>query len=77
MIITINQYETRAEKIKLTIIKYLFYEKKPIVTEVTIKKEVDCYNVNIEAVVRKLNESKKFPLISCIKNSYGVLTLVV
>ena len=77
MITTINQYEIRAEKIKTAIIKYLFYDKKPIVTEVTIKKEVDCYNVNIEAVVRSLNSSNKFPRISCIKNSYGVLTLVV
>lgn len=77
MVTTIKQYNTRAEKIKTAIIKYLFYDKKPIVTEVTIKKEVDCYNVNIEAVVRSLNSSNKFPHISCIKNSYGVLTLVI
>lgn len=77
MIVTRQEYKERQEKIKGLIIKLLFVDKKHIVTEVTIKKEVSCYNVNIEAIIREINDLKSYPVISCIKNSYGVLSLQV
>ena len=43
------------EAIKNVIIKLLFNDKKELITEVTIKKEVSCYNVNIERVVLDIN----------------------
>lgn len=74
---TYIEVQERAKVIKEVITRLLFKDKKHIVTEVTIKKEVNCYNVNIESVVRDINSSKEFPFISCRNNSYGVLSLYV
>ncbi len=67
----------KTKAIKDLIIKLLFNDKKELITEVTIKKEVSCYNVNIERVVLDINRSGLYPFISSYKNGYGVLTLVV
>lgn len=77
MVTTKKELEDRALKIKETIVRLLFEDKKPIVTEVTICKEVSCYQVNIRAVVKTINDSALYPYINCVINSYGVLTLVV
>ena len=71
------EYNKRIEAIKKVIIKLLFEDRKPIVTEVTIKKEVDCYNVNIQRVVLDINSLNLYPYISYSYNSYGVLNLLV
>lgn len=73
----IKQYNERRDKIKSFIVDKLIKENKSMITEVSIKYEVSCYNVNIRACVRELNESKLYAPISCYVNSYGVLTLVV
>ena len=74
---TTIEYNKRSKAIKDLIIKLLFEDKKGIITEVTIKKEVYCYKVNIERVVFDINQSKLFAPISCYKNGYGVLSLAV
>jgi hypothetical protein len=65
------------DKVKETIINLLFEVKKPIVTEVTIKYKVPCYNVNIQSIVREINSSGLYPNIDCVYNSYGVLCLQI
>ena len=67
----------KTNAIKDLIIKLLFNDKKELITEVTIKKEVSCYNVNIQRVVLDINRSGLYPFISSYVNGYGVLTLVV
>ena len=74
---TTTEYDKRSKTIKDLILNLLFEDKKGIITEVTIKKEIDCYNVNIEKVVFDINQSKLFAPISCYKNGYGVLSLSV
>ena len=46
-------------------------DKRGLITEVTIKKEVSCYNVNIKRVVLDINRSGLYPFISSYKNFWG------
>ena len=74
---TTQEYQQRSEAIKVLIIELLFKQNKSYITEVTIKYQVPCYNVNIKRVVYDINKEGIYSLISYKVNSYGVLVLFV
>lgn len=72
-----KDFDKRFNNIKELIVKSLFELKKPFISEVTIKNELDASNLNIKAVINSINNEKKYPTIDYYYNSFGVLVIIL